>query len=160
MKSSVSLSKDKINETLVAELEGGTPATYLADVIQAKRIVRLITKVDFSIRENSAEVKDVVLRNREDLIATLPSTRVWLAIKHLRHLVEEDINSPTLSFEITGGKEDAIAGGKPRVYLLKRCHTDRDSESRVQSQFSRSDHVPGFRHRSLPRCPSWLWPCE
>lgn len=96
------------------KMKGGNYGSILEDFDQAKRIVRLITKVDSLIQRSSDDIKHVVRRNREDLIATLPPRRVWLSIKHLRRIVEQDhTNSQTMSFENVEGKEDVIVDGKP-----------------------------------------------
>ena len=98
------------------KMKGGNRAFILKDFDQAKRIFRLIAIVDSLIRESSNAIKRVLRQNTEDLIATLPPRRVWLSIKHLRGIVEQDhISSQTMSFESIEGKEDIIVDGKPGI---------------------------------------------
>ncbi|CAF9943271.1 MAG: hypothetical protein ALECFALPRED_010974 [Alectoria fallacina] len=59
------------------------------------------------------DLRLVVRRNREDLIAALPPKRVWLSIKHLRSLEHDGTDNQTTSVVKKGGKEDAIVDGKP-----------------------------------------------
>ena len=93
-------------------------ASILEDYDQAKRIVRLISKVDASIRTRSDDLKLLVRRNREDLIAALPPRRVWLSIKQLRSLEHGDTDKQTTSVLNNGGKEDAIVDGRPSVPII------------------------------------------
>ena len=105
-------SQTRIDSILIADVKGGTTASLPVDFVQAKRIVRLITGVDSLIRNSSNKVKHNVRQNRERLIATLPPRRVWLSMKHLRHIVFTDTDCETVSFDYHEGKEDAIANGK------------------------------------------------
>lgn len=99
-------------------VKGGTSASILEDYDQAKRIVRLISKVDALIGTKNNDLRLVVRRNREDLIAALPPKRVWLSIKHLRSLEHDGTDNQTTSVVKKGGKEDAIVDGKPCIHII------------------------------------------
>ena len=99
-------------------VKGGTPEFVLRDEDQAKRIVQLYIKVDNSIRRASSEVKMLVRKNQEDLIATLPPRRIWLSIKHLRHLDRYLKDKMTMNSEEHKDKEDAVVDGKPFIPQL------------------------------------------
>ena len=97
---------------LLLNVKGGSHATLLEDLDQARRIVQLIIKVDTLIRKYSPEVKHVVRQHREDLICTLPPRRVWLSVKELRSFEQEDDHGKILGFPIRKDKEDVIVDGK------------------------------------------------
>ena len=120
-------------DTRSLNVKGGTPEFVLRDNDQAERIVQLNIKVDASIRGASGEVTILVRKNREDLMATLPPRRVWLSIKHLRHLDRYRINKMTISSEKHKDKEDAIVDGKPNIPQHRCDFTDFYSEPRLQS---------------------------
>lgn len=105
-------------ELWLLNVKGGTSASILEDYDQAKRIVRLIGKVDALIRTKSNDLRLVVRRNRENLIAALPPRRVWLSIKLLRSLEHDDTDNQTTSVLNNGGKEDAIVDGKPSIHMI------------------------------------------
>ena len=74
--------------------------------------MQLIINVDTLVRNKSGEIKRVVRQNREDLIATLPSRRVWLSVKRLRELSEGHTKDNAVSLENNQNAEDAIIDGK------------------------------------------------
>ena len=134
---------------LIADVKDGRIASLPEDFDQAKRIVRLITGVDSFIRNNSDEVKHVVRQNRERLIATLPPRRVWLSVKHLRHIIHTDTDSEVMSFDYHEGMEDAIANGKQDTHRYSPYVADRGSEQCVSNRRSIPNHLPGLRRGSL-----------
>ena len=93
-------------------VKGGSQATLLEDLDQARRIVQLITKVDTLLRENSPEVKHVVRQHRDDLIFTLPPRRVWLSVKQLRFSEQGHTHGENLGLQDRKDKEDVIVDGK------------------------------------------------
>lgn len=111
MRNSVSPFKTKLLELWLLNGKGGSQATLLEDLDQARRIVQLVTKVDTLIRDYSAEVKHVVRQNRDNLIFTLPPRRVWLAVKQLRSFEQEDIHEKNLELQTRKDKEDVIVDG-------------------------------------------------
>ena len=141
-------------------VKGGSQATLLEDLDQAKRIVQLITKVDTLLRENSPEVKHVVRQHRDDLIFTLPPRRVWLSVKQLRFSEQGHTHGKNLGLQNRKDKEDVIVDGKLGTQKHQYGVTEVDSEPRLQLRLPSSDHLHDFLYRSLSRAPARLWRCE
>ena len=144
-------------ELWLLNIKGGSEATLLEDLDQAKRIVQLITKVDTLIKSYSPEVKHVVRQNRDDLIFTLLPRRVWLSVKQLRSFEQGDIHEKNLDFQTRKDKEDVIVDGKLGAHNHRYSVTKVDSEPRLQPRLSSSDHLHDFLYRSLSQAPARLW---
>ena len=72
--------------------------------------MNFVVKVDVCIQRLSANAKDEVRLNRQELLITLPRRRVWLFLKQIRAMGR--------SYELQmDGPEDVIARGKDRNHL-------------------------------------------
>ena len=94
-------------------LAGGNQSTIMTDVQQASRIMRLLVITDGIINSSDFEVKNVIRKQREDLICCLPTQRVWLFVKQMKAIGLQAWNSTpeTGQFGVEG-VEDALVEGK------------------------------------------------
>lgn len=65
-------------------------------------------------------LKEIIRKNREDLICSLPPRRVWLLVKNMRNWKSLEMQPPGLGRGVTAsfeGVEDALAEGEAlRIY--------------------------------------------
>ena len=160
MRNWVSLFTIELLELWLLNVKGGSQATLLEDLDQAKRIVQLITKVDTMLRKYSPEVKHVVRQHRENLIFSLPPRRVWLSVKQLRSSEQGNTHEKNSGIQNCKDKEDVIVDGKPGSQKHRYGVTKVDSEPRLQPRLSSSDHLQYFLSGSLSQAPARVWGCE
>ena len=99
---------------MISLLQGGSPESLPKDMDQAKKMMNLVIKVDVCIQRLSANEKDQVRLNRQELLITLPPRRVWLFLKQIRNMGRS--HDPEMD-----GPEDVIAAGEDRDHLRATC---------------------------------------
>ena len=101
----------------VLMIKGGTRQSFANDFDQARRIVQLFLQTDHMTNFATKETKKMLHRNRDQLISTLPATRVWLFVKFWRTISEQESPITRNPFEQpmdSEGGEDVFADGSWR----------------------------------------------
>ena len=95
----------------------------MKDLQQASLIMRLLVITDGIIKSSDFEMKSVIRKQREDLICSLPTQRVWLFVKQMRTIGLQTWNAvPEIGQFGVEGVEDALVEGdvfqSPQRYTL------------------------------------------
>ena len=107
-----------VEDVLNLRLAGGSGLTMPKDFDQAKKMLNMRIKIDVWSHGLDETIRVEIRENLRDLFCQLPPRRVWLFLKHTRHMQltrkkpEETGGSNLAMNDLMDGPEDVIANSE------------------------------------------------